>query len=252
MSSVVTDEAEAAEGDALRGRVPLRVADPQRLEEARPQVVDERRAASPSGRSPRACRSPACCRGSACRACARRAGPGTRASGTTAGSPKGNGSITSAWWPVDIASRSRTRIAFRFSLGSAGASSGKKESTVSSRLSLPSAIARPTPVDVKLLLSEKSTCGSSRRYGPHQPSATTLAVAQHHEAVQRVDVLLGGLDEGEDRGGRDALGLGSAARQRGRLGGSGRGGERAGARSISWPRLSHADPKRPERGQILN
>ena len=60
-------------------------------------------------------------------------------------------------------SRSRTRIAFRFSLGSAGASSGKKERTVSSRLSFPSAIARPMPVDVKLLLSEKSTCGSSRR-----------------------------------------------------------------------------------------
>ena len=45
----------------------------------------------------------------------------------------------------------------------AGASPGKKESTGSSRLSRPSAMARPMPVEAKLLEREKRTCGSSRR-----------------------------------------------------------------------------------------
>ena len=71
--------------------------------------------------------------------------------------------MTSAWWPVFIDSRSRTRMAFRLSEGSAGTSSGKIETTVSSRLSFPSAIASPIPVEVKLLESENSTWGSSRR-----------------------------------------------------------------------------------------
>ncbi len=56
--------------------------------------------------------------------------------------------------PVDIVSKSRTRIALRFSLASDGTSSGKKLTTRSSTLSFPSATARPTAVDVKLLLSE--------------------------------------------------------------------------------------------------
>jgi hypothetical protein len=79
----------------------------------------------------------------------------------------------SSWWPADMRSRSRTRIAFRLSTGSAGASSGKKSSTGSSRLSLPSAIARPTAVEVKLLLSEYSSWLVVLSYGDHQPSATT-------------------------------------------------------------------------------
>ena len=62
--------------------------------------------------------------------------------------------MSSSCWPVDIVSRSRTRIARRLALGSAGAESGKKPSTGSSTVSLPSATARPTAVDVKLLLSE--------------------------------------------------------------------------------------------------
>ena len=40
-------------------------------------------------------------------------------------------------------------------------------------LSFPSATARPTAVEVKLLLSEYSTCGFSADSGFHQPSATT-------------------------------------------------------------------------------
>ena len=66
-------------------------------------------------------------------------------------SPRKRGS---SWWPVDMLRRSRTRIALSESLGFAGASSGNSESTESSRLSLPSAIARPTAVEVKLLVSE--------------------------------------------------------------------------------------------------
>ena len=60
----------------------------------------------------------------------------------------------SSWWPVDMLKRSRTRIALSASLGCAGASSGNIESTESSRLNFPSEIARPTAVEVKLLVSE--------------------------------------------------------------------------------------------------
>ncbi len=56
-------------------------------------------------------------------------------------------------------SRSLTRIDLRFLLGSGGASSGKNFRTSSSRLSFPSATARPTAVAVKLLLSEYSAWG---------------------------------------------------------------------------------------------
>src|SRR6266487_228727 len=69
--------------------------------------------------------------------------------------------------------KSRTRMALRLSAGAGGASSGKNFSTSSSMLNLPSATARPTAVDVKLLLSEYNTCGVSAAYGVHHPSATT-------------------------------------------------------------------------------
>src|SRR5262245_12961704 len=79
----------------------------------------------------------------------------------------------SVWWPVDIRSRSLNRIALRLAEGSAGASSGKNLRTGSSTLSFPSPTAKPTAVEVKLLLNEKSMCGDSAAYGDHQPSATT-------------------------------------------------------------------------------
>src|SRR5262245_29247771 len=63
----------------------------------------------------------------------------------------------SSWCPVDIVSRSRTRIALRFALGAAGTSSGKRSTTTSLIDNLPSATANPTAVDVKLLLNEKKT-----------------------------------------------------------------------------------------------
>ena len=85
----------------------------------------------------------------------------------------GNWLMSSARWPVDILSRSRTRMEARFLVGVAGAWSGNILTSVSSRLSFPSETASPTAVDVKLLLSEKRTCGSSAAYGAHHPSATT-------------------------------------------------------------------------------
>src|SRR5947199_401790 len=60
----------------------------------------------------------------------------------------------SACWPVDMRSRSLTRMDLRLADGSFGASSGKNVRTGSSMLSLPSETASPTAVDVKLLLSE--------------------------------------------------------------------------------------------------
>ena len=97
--------------------------------------------------------------------------------------------------PVDMRSRSLTRIALRLLLGSAGASSGKNLSTSSSRLSFPSAMASPTAVEVKLLLSEYSECGASASIGRPPALRHHVAVAHEHEAVHRVDVLVGRLDE---------------------------------------------------------
>src|SRR5688572_23244673 len=84
-----------------------------------------------------------------------------------------NFAMSSACWPVFIRSKSRTRIALRLSPGFAGVSSGKNFNTGSSRLSLPSAMAKPTAVDVKLLLSEYIECGVWAANGDHHPSATT-------------------------------------------------------------------------------
>jgi len=53
-----------------------------------------------------------------------------------------------------MVSKSRTRICFRLLPGFAGASSGKNFKTSSSMLNLPSATAKPTAVEVKLLLKE--------------------------------------------------------------------------------------------------
>lgn len=64
----------------------------------------------------------------------------------------------SSWWPVAMRSRSRTRMDLRLALGDPGASSGKNFSTGSSMLSRPSATAKPTAVEVKLLLNEYSSC----------------------------------------------------------------------------------------------
>jgi len=57
--------------------------------------------------------------------------------------------------------RWRTRIAARFLLTRRGAFSGKNLRTRSSTARRPSATAKPTAVEVKLLVSEKSMCGIS-------------------------------------------------------------------------------------------
>src|ERR1039457_4949727 len=84
-----------------------------------------------------------------------------------------NFATSSACCPLDMVSRSCTRIALRFSPGPAGASSGKNFSTSSSTLNFPSATASPTAVEVKLLLNEYIECGVAAANGDHQPSATT-------------------------------------------------------------------------------
>ncbi len=56
--------------------------------------------------------------------------------------------------PTDIVNKCFTLSAFRFSLTSDGSSSEKKEVTESSTLHLPSETAKPTAVEVKLLLNE--------------------------------------------------------------------------------------------------
>ena len=66
---------------------------------------------------------------------------------------------TSLVWPAAIEATCRTFIErLRGSVMSA-ANSGKCEMTVSSRLSSPSACANAAAVEVKLLLSEYSSCG---------------------------------------------------------------------------------------------
>src|SRR5678816_1607236 len=56
----------------------------------------------------------------------------------------------------------------------AGSLPGKKEITLSSTLIFFSSTAKPTAVDVKLLLKEYNVCFRSGRYGFHQPSAITF------------------------------------------------------------------------------
>src|SRR5260221_717925 len=68
-----------------------------------------------------------------------------------------------------MVSRSRTRIAFSWSLTSAGASSGKDGSTRSSTVIRPSATAMPTAVEVKLLVKEKRVWRGVAAYGGHPP-----------------------------------------------------------------------------------
>ena len=80
-------------------------------------AADNRRPSgrSPSARSPTACTSPACCSETSSPACAAPAARETAASTRRLRSSSGSTS-----WPVDMVSRSRTRIALRFSDGSGG------------------------------------------------------------------------------------------------------------------------------------
>jgi hypothetical protein len=62
--------------------------------------------------------------------------------------------VESVACPTDIVNKCFTWRAARFSLTEAGRSSGKKEVTASLTFILPSETAKPTAVEVKLLLNE--------------------------------------------------------------------------------------------------
>ena len=120
------------------------------------------------------------------------------------------------------------------SLPAAGVTSGKYFSTGSSMLNLPSACARPTAVDVKLLVSENIWCGVSAANGAHQPSAitwpcrttmtlfivSTLASSASMKARRACDDTP--CDSGVARGSLFATGGSGATAGAGRLGQGGR------------------------------
>ena len=51
--------------------------------------------------------------------------------------------------------------------------------------------------------------------GSPPPFSNDMAVPENHEAVERVDIFIGSVNEGEDGGTGDALRFGGAARERG-------------------------------------
>ena len=120
----------------------------------------------------------------------------------------------SVWWPVDMRSRSRTRIAFRLAEGSAGASSGKNFSTSSSRLSFPSAIGEADGGGGEALAQRVEDVRGLGVVGRPPAFRDDVPVPHEHEAVHARRSRVGRLDEGEDGGGRDALLLRRAARER--------------------------------------
>ncbi len=104
-------------------------------------------------------------------------------------------------------------------------------------MSLPSATARPTAVDVKLLLSEIQHVRLVRRIRRPPAFRHDVTVTDDHDAVQRVELLFGGLDELLNRGRRNALRFRRAALQAG-----GRcGGRRGGPRGRALLRVRDAD-----------
>ena len=159
MSSVPHAQAESAHRHALLARLPRRVRDAERFEQPRAQIIEhrlaghllhDRRQHVAGGRvvdeeRPRLVRDRPRQEGFARR---------SRPTGTgISGYPRRDGRSTSS------ADRARASPSGWCS-AAAGASSGKNFSTGSSTVSLPSATARPTAVDVKLLLSENIMCGS--------------------------------------------------------------------------------------------
>ena len=75
-------------------------------------------------------------------------------------------------------------------------------------------MARPTAVEVKLLLSENIVCGSLGGVRRPPPFRDNLAVPHDHQAVQGVELAFGVLDEPQYRRRRDPLRLGRGARER--------------------------------------
>src|ERR1035441_8214583 len=73
------------------------------------------------------------------------------------------GHVGSLPLPTDIVSKSFTRDAARCSLTGSGRSCGKNDTTRSCTRSFPSATAKPTAVEVKLLRSEERRVGKEGR-----------------------------------------------------------------------------------------
>ncbi len=67
-------------------------------------------------------------------------------------------------------------------------------------MSFPSATARPTAVEVKLLLSENSMCGSLGGVGRPPAFGDDRAMTHQHEAVEGIELLLGRVDEAQEGG----------------------------------------------------
>ena len=185
---------------------------PSGVEEPRPQVVEHRLAGDLLDDRRQHVAGGRVVDEEGARACARPAAPG-RLSTTLSSDWYGNFWISSSWWPVDIVSRSRTRIALRLVLGSAGASSGKKPSTGSSTLQLAIGDRESDGRRREALAEREHHVRLVGRVGRPPALGDHLPVAHDHDAVERVELLLGLLDEREDRRGRDALCLGGTARE---------------------------------------
>ena len=119
----------------------------------------------------------------------------------------------SVCWPVDIRSRSLTRIDLRLSLGFSGASSGKNLSTGSSTLSLPSAIGQPDGRGGEALAQRVKRVRRLGVVGRPPALGDDLAVTHEHEAVHGFDVPIGRLDELQHGRRGDALCLRRASGQ---------------------------------------
>ena len=245
MSSVVSRQAEPAEGDALRCRVPLRVADPQRLEEARPQVVDERRAAhllDDGGEHVARRRVVDEVRAGLVGHGQGQEGPRLGHVGVGEGELLDHVRVVAGRHRQQVPHPHRLQVLARLGrrvLGEEG-----EDGVVEAQLPLGD---READARGREALAEREE--HVRVVAPVRPPPALghdVAVAQHHEAVQRVDALLGGLDEAEDRattgcpGPRACCAAAPSARQRRSR------RRRAEEQSISWPRI--VSP----RGQVLN
>ena len=80
----------------------------------------------------------------------------------------------SVLWPTDMVNKSLTVRSLRKLLEDKSPYSGKNESALSVTFSLSSLTAKPTAVEVQLLLTEYMECFSSGAYGLHQASEITF------------------------------------------------------------------------------
>ena len=148
--------------------------------------------------------------------------------GTSSSTARSALNAGSAWCPVDIVSRSRTRIALSSSLGVGRARRrGRIESTGSSRRQLAFGDGEADGGRGEALAQRVEQVPLLRVVGRPPALGDDLAVPQQHEAVHRVDVAIRRVDEGRAGGRRHALRFRRAARQRRCVGATGHRGETA-------------------------